>query len=96
MKRTAVVVGIAAALFVAPAVANAASAPQVASQVRSQVVESQIVKQQVAKQQVAKQQVAKQQVAKQQVVRQVVRPGLVRSQVRSQRASALVIFRLRL
>ena len=81
MKRTAVVFGIAAALFVAPAVANAASAPQVESQVKSQAVESQIVKEQVVREQ---------------VVRQVVRPALLRSQLRSQRASALVVFRLRL
>jgi hypothetical protein len=61
MKRTVVVLGIAAALFVAPSVANAASAPQVRSQVvESQVVESQLYRSQVVRQ-IVRPQLVKQQ-----------------------------------
>jgi hypothetical protein len=79
MKRSVIALGIGAALLVAPSVANAASVPQV----RSQVVDSQLTR----SEQLLRPQLVRRQVARQQIVRQVVRPGLVRSE----RVSALRI-----
>jgi hypothetical protein len=66
MKRIAIVLGVAAAIGVAPSVASGANTPQVVRQVvESQVAKSQVVAQRVTTQQVRAQRAKSQRVSSQ-------------------------------
>ena len=69
MKRTAIILGIAAAMGVAPSVAAAGS-------VTGQVVKPQLVKAQIVKAQIVKPQLVKPQLVKAQIVRPQARPTI--------------------